>query len=52
VWRPAGLAALRRPAAAAALIIALSVPVDAVLPHDNKQVIRIERGQVGKANAQ
>jgi Na+-translocating ferredoxin:NAD+ oxidoreductase RnfD subunit len=52
VWRPAGLAALRRPAVAAALVIAVAAPIDTVLLHDNKQVILIERGQVGKANAQ
>jgi Na+-translocating ferredoxin:NAD+ oxidoreductase RnfD subunit len=52
VWRPAGLAALRRPAVVAALIVAVSAPIDTVLLHDNKQVILIEQGQVGKANAQ
>jgi hypothetical protein len=50
--RPVGLAALRRPAVVAALVIALAAPIDTVLLHDNKQVILIERGQVGKANAQ
>ncbi len=45
-------AALRRPAVAAALIIAVAVPVDTALLAGNKQVILIERGQVGKANAQ
>ena len=52
VWRPTGLAALRRPAVLAALMIAVAAPIDTVLLHDNKQVILIERGQVGKANAQ
>lgn len=46
------LRAFRRPAAAAALIIALAAPVDAALYSGNKQVVLIEQGQVGKANAQ
>ncbi len=46
------LTAVRRPAAAAALIIAVAAPIDTALLHDNKQVILIEQGQVGKANAQ
>ncbi|MDQ4070129.1 MAG: RnfABCDGE type electron transport complex subunit D [Actinomycetota bacterium] len=46
------VAALRRPAVAAALIIAVAAPIDTVLLHDNRQVILIEQGQVGKANAQ
>jgi Na+-translocating ferredoxin:NAD+ oxidoreductase RnfD subunit len=50
--RPVGWAALRRPAALAALVIALAAPFDTALLHGNKQVILIERGQVGKANAQ
>ena len=50
--RPAGVAALRRPAVVAALIIAVAAPIDTALLHDNKQVILIEQGQVGKANAQ
>jgi Na+-translocating ferredoxin:NAD+ oxidoreductase RnfD subunit len=51
--RRAGLtAAVRRPAVAAALIIALVAPVDTLLLSNNRQVILIERGQVGKANAQ
>ena len=44
--------ALRRPAGAAALIIALAAPIDAALYSGNKQVILIEQGQVGKASAQ
>jgi Na+-translocating ferredoxin:NAD+ oxidoreductase RnfD subunit len=44
--------ALRRPAVAAALIIAVAAPIDTALLSDNKQVILIEQGQVGKANAQ
>ena len=50
--RDSVVAALRRPAVAAALIIAVAAPIDTVLLHDNKQVILIEQGQVGKANAQ
>ena len=46
------LAAVRRPAVAAALIIAVAAPIDTALLSDNKQVILIEQGQVGKANAQ
>ena len=46
------LATIRRPAVAAALIIALAAPVDAAMFSRNKQVVLIERGQVGKANAQ
>lgn len=52
VGRPTGLAALRRPAVVAALIIAVAAPIDTALLHNNKQVVLIERGQVGKANAQ
>jgi Na+-translocating ferredoxin:NAD+ oxidoreductase RnfD subunit len=44
--------ALRRPAVAAALIIAVAAPIDTALLSGNKQVILIEQGQVGKANAQ
>ena len=44
--------ALRRPAVIAALIIALAAPIDTALLSGNKQVILIEQGQVGKANAQ
>ncbi len=44
--------AVRRPAVAAALIIAVAAPIDTVLLSGNKQVILIEQGQVGKANAQ
>jgi Na+-translocating ferredoxin:NAD+ oxidoreductase RnfD subunit len=51
--RPLGLAAaLRRPAVVAALIMAVAAPIDTALLSDNKQVILIEQGQVGKANAQ
>jgi Na+-translocating ferredoxin:NAD+ oxidoreductase RnfD subunit len=51
--RPLGLAAaLRRPAVAAALIMAVAAPIDTALLSGNKQVILIEQGQVGKANAQ
>ena len=46
------IAALRRPAVAAALIIAVAAPIDTALLSGNKQVILIEQGQVGKANAQ
>jgi Na+-translocating ferredoxin:NAD+ oxidoreductase RnfD subunit len=52
VGRPVGIAALRRPAVVAALIVAVAAPIDTVLLHGNKQVILIEQGQVGKANAQ
>jgi uncharacterized membrane protein len=45
-------AAVRRPAVAAALIIAVAAPVDTAVLSRNKQVVLIERGQVGKANAQ
>ena len=50
--QPVGLAALRRPAVVAALIIAVAAPIDTALLSGNKQVILIEQGQVGKANAQ
>jgi hypothetical protein len=50
--RPTGLAALRRPAVVAALIMAVAAPIDTALLSGNKQVILIEQGQVGKANAQ
>ncbi len=36
----------------AAVIIAVAAPIDTALLSDNKQVILIEQGQVGKANAQ
>ncbi len=50
-WAQVALA-LRRPAVIAALVIAIAAPVDtAVLTH-NRQTVLIERGQVGKANAQ
>ena len=45
-------AALRRPAVLAALIIAVAAPLNTMALADNKQVILIERGEVGKANAQ
>lgn len=45
-------AAARRPAVAAAVIIALAAPIDAAALAGNKQVILIERGQIGKRNAQ
>jgi hypothetical protein len=37
---------------AAALLIALMAPVDTAVLARNKQVVLIERGQVGKVNAQ
>lgn len=46
------MAAVRRPAVIAALIIAVAAPVDTALLAGNKQVILIERGQVGARNAQ
>lgn len=46
------LAQVRRPAVAAALVMALAAPVDTALLSGNEQVILIEQGQVGKANAQ
>ncbi|HEX2048622.1 MAG TPA: RnfABCDGE type electron transport complex subunit D [Acidimicrobiales bacterium] len=46
------LTAVRRPAVAAALIIAIAAPIDTALLAGNEQVILIEQGQVGKANAQ
>jgi Na+-translocating ferredoxin:NAD+ oxidoreductase RnfD subunit len=45
-------AGIRRPAVAAALLIALMAPVDTAVLARNKQVVLIERGQVGKVNAQ
>lgn len=45
-------ASLRRPAVAAALIIAVAAPVDTLVLSRNEQVVLIERGEVGKANAQ
>jgi len=45
-------AATRRPAVIAALIIAVAAPVDTAILAGNKQVILIERGQVGARNAQ
>ncbi len=42
----------RRPAVAAALVMAVAAPIDTALLSDNRQVILIEQGQVGKANAQ
>ncbi len=45
-------AAARRPAVIAAVLIAVAVPVNAALLAANKQVILIERGQVGARNAQ
>jgi hypothetical protein len=36
----------------AALIVAVSAPLNTMALADNKQVILIERGEVGKANAQ
>ena len=52
VRKPRLAAAVRRPAVVAALIIAVAAPIDTALLSDNKQVILIEQGQVGKANAQ
>ena len=46
------LAAARRPAVLAALIIAVAAPLDTAALSRNKQVILIERGQVGARNAQ
>ncbi|HEX3621099.1 MAG TPA: RnfABCDGE type electron transport complex subunit D [Acidimicrobiales bacterium] len=46
------LARLRRPAVAAAVVIALAAPVDTALLARNRQALLIERGEVGKANAQ
>ncbi len=46
------VAGARRPAVIAALIIAVAAPVDTALLAGNKQVILIERGQVGARNAQ
>jgi Na+-translocating ferredoxin:NAD+ oxidoreductase RnfD subunit len=51
-WPTRVAAMLRRPAVAAALIIAVAAPIDTAALSDNKQVILIEQGQVGKANAQ
>lgn len=44
--------AARRPAVAAAVVLALAAPIDTALLSGNRQVILIEQGQVGKANAQ
>lgn len=44
--------AARRPAVVAALIIAVAAPIDTAALAGNKQVILIERGQVGARNAQ
>ncbi len=46
------LAGARRPAVIAALIIAVAAPLDTMALAGNKQVVLIERGEVGKANAQ
>ncbi len=46
------LVALRRPAVIAALIVAVATPIDTMALANNKQVVLIERGEVGKANAQ
>jgi len=46
------LAGARRPAVVAALIIAVAAPLDTMALAGNKQVVLIERGEVGKANAQ
>lgn len=43
---------VRRPAIAAAVIIAVAAPVNTAVLAGNEQVILIERGQVGKVNAQ
>lgn len=45
-------AAARRPAVIAALIIAVAAPIDAAAYSRNKQVILIERGEIGHRNAQ
>ena len=45
-------AAARRPAVIAAAIVAVAAPVDAAILAGNRQVILIERGQVGARNAQ
>ena len=46
------LVALRRPAVIAALIVAVAAPIDTMALANNKQVVLIVRGEVGKANAQ
>ncbi len=46
------LVAVRRPAVIAALIVAVAAPIDTMALANNKQVVLIERGEVGKANAQ
>ena len=46
------MVAQRRPAVAAALIAAVAAPLDALTLVHNQQVVLIERGEVGKANAQ
>lgn len=50
--RPRLATAARRPAVVAAAIIALAAPLDTAALAGNEQVILIERGQVGKVNAQ
>jgi len=45
-------AGLRRPAVIAAVIIAVAAPLDTMALAGNEQVVLIERGEVGKANAQ
>lgn len=45
-------AAARRPAVIAAVIIAVAAPLDAAAFSHNKQVVLIERGEVGHRNAQ
>lgn len=46
------LVALRRPAVIATLIVAVAAPIDTMALANNRQVVLIERGEVGKANAQ
>jgi hypothetical protein len=46
------IVALRRPAVIAALIVAVAAPIDTMALASNKQVVLIERGDVGKASAQ
>jgi hypothetical protein len=45
-------AALRRPAVVAAMIVAVAAPVNTAMLAGNDQVMLIERGLTGEANAQ
>jgi len=51
-WSASLAAGARRPAVVAAVIIAVAAPLNATALAGNKQVILIERGQVGARNAQ